>query len=440
MSKRGVKTILAVMVSAGALSGPLTSHAAGFAIIEQSVSGLGNSFAGVAASGEDATDMFYNPANMTQLSGTHYALGAHIIVPYTKFSGSATVSGVVPVSGGNGGDAGQVVAVPNFYYVRDLSPTMKFGLGINAPFGLETEYDRNWVGRYHAVKSQLQTVNINPAIATHINDRLSFGVGLNVQYMRAELTQAVDFAAICTAYSIGSCAGTPTTNDGFSRVKGDDWSWGYNLGLLYEVDPSTRLGAAYRSKMDQKLTGTARFSNTPAALQFANQFVDSNVRADITLPETVMLGAWHRVNARLAVMGGATWTRWSRFQELRIRYDSSQPDTVQPEQWKNSWRYSLGATYEYNSHWTLRGGVAYDETPIPSAALRTPRIPGNNRKWISVGAGYHPSMNVTVDLAYAHLFVSTTPINNTNATASTLSGSFDSHVDIVSAQVQWHFQ
>lgn len=438
----------------GATAGCLTAvvgqaQGAGFAIIEQGVTGLGNAYAGGAAVAEDASTIFFNPAGMTRLYGTHLEAGVHVISPTTEFrsSGTSQVVGAatVPLTGNDGGEAGETGVVPNFYYVRELGRDMRFGLGVNAPFGLATDYARGWEGRYHALRSELATVNINPAFAWKVTDRLSLGAGVNIQYIEAKLSQAVDFPTVCAGLfaagvgAAGACAGAPTTSDGEAELEGDDWGWGFNAGLMYELD-RTRFGLAYRSKVDQKLEGDVDFNNTPGALQGLGIFIDDGVSAQVSLPEMVSLSIHHELNPKVAIMGDVTWTNWSRFDELRVKFDTNpQADLVTPEEWDDSWRYSLGLSYRYNDSWTLRTGVAYDQTPIPSAELRTPRIPGNDRKWLALGASYRQSDRLQFDVGYAHLFVSDTPINNTNNTGATLVGSYESSVDILSAQLRWSF-
>lgn len=445
---------LAPVLAGTALLTALPAQGAGFALIEQSVSGLGNAFAGGSAAAEDATTVYFNPAGMTRLGETEYVLGAHIISPTTEFrsDGSSDVAGVVPLRGGNGGEAGETGLVPNFYYVRRLNRDLRFGLGLNAPFGLATDYEEGWEGRYHALRSEVRTLNINPALAWKVNEQLSLGAGINVQYAEVpELSSALDYPTICAGLatshpnpavraSAATCAGTPTTNDGKVELDGDDWSLGFNVGLLYELSDATRLGLAYRSKIDHELDGSATFSNTPAGLSNLGIFVNDGVTADISLPETLSLSAYHELNSRWAIMGDVTWTRWDRFDELRVKFKTNpQPDSVTPEQWENSFRYSLGLSYRYDDRWTLRTGVAYDQSPVPSAELRTPRIPGNGRRWLALGASYRYSDSMIFDVGYAHLFVRDTAINNTNETRATLSGSFESSVDILSAQVRWQF-
>ncbi len=405
-----------------------TVSAAGFAIIEQSVKGLGNAFAGGAAIADDPTTIFFNPAGMTRLGNKQqFVYGGHIIIPSAKFSDNGSNIGGTPLTGGDGGDAGEIAFVPNFYWVKPINGKLIFGLGVNAPFGLVTEYDSDWKGRYHAIKSDLMTININPSLAYRVNDKLSIGGGINAQYIDVELTNNV-------ALGGGQVA------DARAKVTGDDWGFGLNLGLLYEFNKGTRLGVAYRSKIDQSLQGSAEFddvsgSGALGAAQAGGFFLNTGAKADLTLPETLSISVYRQLNPKWAIMGDVTWTRWSRFKELRVRFDvGNQGDTVVPENWEDSYRYAVGLNYIKNQKWTLRGGIALDETPIPSAEFRTARIPGNDRKWLTFGATYKRSDKLTVDFGFAHLFISNTPINNTGSQGHILTGSYDADVNIISVQ------
>jgi len=428
------------------------SSAAGFALIEQSVSGLGNAYAGAAASAEDASTVFYNPAGLMYLEGNQLVAAGHIIKPSAEFSGSATTALGAPITGSDGGDAGDTSLIPNLYYSRKLPNNFVFGLGINAPFGLKTEYDASWVGRYHAIESDLKTVNINPAIAYKGGPNLSVGVGVNIQYIEATLSQAINQTSSCIgvvlaqnpgmdpATALAICGGLGvSTADATGEIEGDDWSYGYNFGLVYDVASGTRFGFAYRSKIKQELEGDARFTNADAFFTGNGLFVPTSVAANVTLPETVSFSLYHDINSRWAMLADATWTHWNRFQELRVDYASIQPDSVTVEDWTNSMRYSLGLNYRYDSAWLLRTGVAFDEEAIPNDAHRTPRIPGNDRTWLAIGARYQHSSALAFDIGYAHLFMDDTRIDHTSTTAGTITGEYDNAVDILSAQVNWTF-
>ena len=428
--------------------------ASGFALIEYSGSGLGNAYAGGAASAEDASTIMFNPAGMSLIEGQQLVGVLHYIHPTAGFnnqnSSSPATPGGAPLMGPDS-DGGRDAYVPNLYYVQPINNQTKFGLGINTPFGLATQYDDNWVGRYHAVESAVITININPSIAYQVNDAWSLGAGVNVQYIHVILSSAVDFGAICyAALGAGACTSlgvAPQQTDGFAKLTGDDISYGWNLGALYKLSDHTRLGVAYRSEITQDVTGNADFT-VPGAAAFATAsgaFVDTGLKSTVTLPGSLSASAYHNYDDKLAIMVDVTWTGWSKFEELRIVYDNAnQPDSVTTESWNNTLRYALGINYRIDEQLLFRAGMAYDETPLPIAERRTPRIPDNNRTWLSFGTQYKLDSHFIVDVGYSHLFVSKPEVNNTFESSvptlrATLQGNYDASVDILSAQVTWNF-
>jgi long-chain fatty acid transport protein len=457
MKQKKSKQVVASLAVAGAtISAGGEACASGFALVEQSVKQVGSAISGGAASAEDASTIFFNPAGMTRLGGKQAVAGGHIITPSTKFSGSATTNALVggaSISGGDGGEAGSTAFVPSLYYSHELNEKTWVGLGIGAPFGLSTEYDSDWVGRYHAIKSEVTTVNFNPSAAYKVNDQFSLGAGLNIMRATAELSNAVDYSMACLGSPLaaaGACTtlglntpGTSTT-DGSIVVEGEGWGYGFNLGVLYELTEQTRIGAAYRSKVKQELDGTANFTTpdgitVPAALNAV--LADSDATAEVELPASLSLSMTTQVAPKLELMADITWTQWSSFDELRIEFDNSlKEDSVQPEDWEDTYKFSVGLNYRQNQAWTWRCGLAYDQTPVPDAESRTPRIPGNDRKWIAAGFTYAASPAITIDFALAHLFVSDTDIDAMDSSfGHNLSGSYESDVNILSAQANWQF-
>ena len=267
------------------------------------------------------------------------------------------------------------------------------------------------------------------------------------------LTSMIDFGAACyAALNQATCdaqGNIPQQTDGFADLTGDNFSdlaWGLNLGLMYDFTPGTRLGVAWRSETKIKATGDAKFTvpGTASFIQDAGLFVNTGISAEITLPQTFSVSLAHEMN-KWQLLADITWTGWSSFEELRIKYDNpDQPDSVTTEDWNDTFRYSIGADYTLNNKWTLRGGLAYDETPVPSAERRTARIPGNSRTWLSLGGTYNINQSFIVDVGYSHLFIDETPINNTFESSidelnGTLNGTYDSSVDILSAQLRWNY-
>lgn len=452
------------------------ASAAGFALIENSASGMGNAFAGAAAVAEDASTIFFNPAGLTKLTKPQMIFAGHIISTTADFQdkGSSvnpalTGGTVVPGSiQGPNDDGGGIGLVPNFYYARPLNDKMVFGLGINAPFGLETEYDDDWVGRYHGIHSAVQTVNFNPSIGYKVNDKLSIGAGISIQYIHADLTSAVDSAAIClsaagasaadaldvptcTAVGLGLDAVGTGTKDSKAELEADNVAYGFNLGMTYDFTDKTRIGASYRSGIEQEADGDAKFSvdsslqlvlpgiNAGLALQNSALLTNTGITATVDLPDTASFAIAHQATPKVQILGGITWTGWSSFEELRINYNSGQADTFTEEAWEDVMRYSIGLNYAHSDKITLRTGIAFDEEAIPDTLHRTPRIPGNDRTWLAFGAGYDYSEKIHIDVGFAHLFVDETPADHTDENGYTFRGEYDADVNILSAQLNWNF-
>lgn len=435
------KTILNTAVTTALLLMAGQAGASGFALIEQG-SGLGNAFAGGAASAEDAATVFYNPAGMSRLDGSQISVGGAFIKPSAQYSG--TISGLTPLQTagtGAGGDAGGMAFVPNMYYTRQIDDKMHAGIGINAPFGLQTDYDATWMGRFQAVKSKIQTINLNPSISYDVSDTLSVGAGLNYQHISGELTSISNYSAAIYKATSG---GTAIPNlEGLSTMTGSDSGWGYNFGALFKLDPKTRVGVAYRSLIKYKLSGEVKFANRPASLAAA--LPDQAVTLDITMPDSFSMSAVHQYGDKLEVMADATWTGWSVFQTLDVKKtNGTSLGAATPENWKDTWRVSVGTSYHYNEQWTARAGFAFDQAPVPDA-YRTVRIPDADRTWLALGGQYKPDAASTLDFGYAHLFVKSGSINQSAAANPELSGkgylvgSYSSSVDIVSVQYGYKF-
>jgi long-chain fatty acid transport protein len=418
-----------------------SAFASSFGLIDHSVSGMGTAYAIGSAGIDDASTIFYNPAGMSRLHGSHVSGGLHIIRADTEFKngrgiytpGLPGVGGTPYPQGKTKDDIDLTVALPSGYLSHQYSNTVWFGIGVNAPFGLETDYSKNWVGRYHSIKSELLTININPSMAFKINDKATLGFGVSALYGDGELTNAAD---------VGLAVGAPGAFDHKVKLTGDDWGYGFNLGLLLQPTQNTRLGLHYRSEIDLTLDGDAKVSGP-----IVNRKQDAKL--DVTLPDSVSLSGYYGISRRWGLMADVTWTEWSDIKTLRTKVqDGSQSLAVWD--YDDSFRFAIGAEYRYNQAWLFRTGVAYDETPVPSADLRSPRVPDNDRTWLTFGTTYRYSPAITFDFGYAHLFVNDPKLkgvsDNHDPTAGQptgahrLSGEYDASVDILSAQVNWKFR
>ncbi|MGB3293560.1 MAG: OmpP1/FadL family transporter [Phormidesmis sp.] len=428
---------LALATGLSLLSAP--ALASGFALTEQSVSNLGAAGSAGAAGLDDISTIHWNPAGLMRLPEENGVSGAgYIIFSNINFKneGSFVVPGL-QATGSDGGNAGVTSFIPNLYGAYSLSDRARIGIGITTPFGLATEYNSDWVGRYQAIKSELVTININPTAAYQVSNNFAVGAGVSLQYAEAELTNAIDFGGILASRGAPVL---PQSADGAVNISGSDWSVGFNLGLLYEPTETTRVGLTYRSPVNHTLRGDADFSVPALAtpLTATGQFTDTSATADLNLPDTIALGVHQEITPQLDLTADLTWTNWSDFRELRVDFDSPQPDSVVPENWNDTIRVAMGLTYEIDDAWKVRGGVAYDPTPAPQAFM-TARIPDSDRTWVALGVSYEPTDNLSLDLAYTHIFVAGRRINNAEPGTGTLIGSYDNSVDIVGAQVNWRF-
>lgn len=469
---------------AAAVGGALLTVAAGqafgsaFALQEQNASGLGHAYAGGAAAAEDVSTIFYNPAGLVRLTTAQIVVAGNLICPSAKFSNNASQPAALQTLGGTGGDAGSCAVVPNLYLGIPFADKWSFGLGINAPFGLKTEYDSSWLGRFQAIESKVETININPALSWEPTKNLTVGAGVSWQKVKATLTNNVNYAALYAGGQdgkggvtglvlagvippsagqalIGAAAGLQSG----ANVTGDDNAWGWNVGVLWQVSPQTRIGAAYRSYIKYTVGGTVSFNNPTAAdlgplpptlapigAQVVNgvnaQLANGNVSLALKVPETANLSIFHQFNNQWDLMADVQYTGWSSVQQLQVVRSTGVVLETLPENFRNTWRYSVGANYRYNDNWIFRGGLAYDQSPVNSTD-RSPRLPDNNRTWIALGTQYKFNPNWALDVAYAYIFIDNASINNNGGNTAAyglINGSYKANVNILGMQVTYTFK
>ena len=405
--------------------------AAAFQLKETSALDLGNAFAGAGSAADSAATVFTNPAGMTQLPGLQVAAGLSLILPSFRFRGTARDGAGRLISGESDRDGGRSAIVPYNHVSYRVTPDLAVGLSLTSPFGLATYYGAGFVGRYQADKTDLKTLNINPAIAYQVTPWLSVGAGVSAMYARAEFASSINSSAL---------AGQPL-QDGFFRLRGDDWGFGYNVGVLVQPGPATRIGLAYRSRVQQDFVGTVTYNLPPQLLANAalrERFRSGAGNAKVVLPDTASLGITQGFGADWTVSAEVVWTNWSQFKNLTATRDNGTVLTTQPQRYDNSYFVALGASYRVTDSLTLRGGVAFDKTPV-SSAYRAARVPDESRTWLAIGASYTVLPGVTVDAGYAHLFVQDSRINEATRTGDRLQGEFRNRVDVLSVGVRTVF-
>jgi len=399
-------------VAVVALFVAVSLHAAAWKLEVMGGRALGSAYASGAAFPGDASTVWFNPAGMMLLKDPSITATLPVIDLVINYhdAGTSTGLGGLPLSGATTKNGGTVVAVPDLYAVRPIGDRLALGIGFNTPFGLGTNYGRGWVGRYQAVQTQLVVYNLNPSAAFKINDQFSVGGGIDIQYATGKLSSAIDFGTIGASLGLPLA---PQQHDGFVEIRGHDWSVGWNGGLLWHPSDRTRLGVAYRSNTSADLRGPAQFTVPPEAsvLTSTGAFTNTRARASLPMPEAWSFGVVQSITPRVALLGDATRTRWSRQQQLSVTFENPvQPPIAQPSNWSDTWRFSLGAEFKASDRLTLRGGIADERTPVPDAT-REPRIPEANHRWYAVGATWTHSKRLDIDAFLVHLTTDAAPIN-----------------------------
>ena len=387
----------------GSLLVATSAFAGGFAIREQSTTGLGKAFADSAA-GSDLSSMFWNPAAVTTKDGLNSSSSATLIVPDTKITPTA----------GSATSMDELGFVGASYYNYQFSPQLYVGLSINAPFGLVSDANNNsWAGAQLNRRSEIMTINAAPTIGYKIAPNLSVAAGLQIEYISARLEQAV-------IAPIGPSA----------VIKGDDTAVGFTLGALYKNEESgTSIGVGFRSMISHELDGTTHIPGvTPLTA----------TKAVIDTPEMVTASIRQQVTDSLALMANVEWTNWSRLKQLVVSPGfGGGADIVENFSWNNSWFISGGAEMQLTDQLTVRTGLGYEQTPVPTLT-RGARLPDSDRIWLSLGGSYKWSDSTTLDFGYTHLFFEDANISPLNPLIP--NADIDNSIDIVSVGLRMKWQ
>jgi long-chain fatty acid transport protein len=387
---------------------PGNATAGGFGVREQSISGLGAAYAGVAA-GYDLSSIYWNPAGASIAQSLQMESDGAFLAQHAHMTGTASLespsgsSVELPFLDANSGEILDPAFVSAMYSAMPLSDRLSIGVGTNSPFGLTTKPEhRNWAGKFEATTSKLFTLNLNPVASYRVTERLVVGVGAQFEYIDARLKSAFP--------GVGGLAG-PNPN---VAINGDDIGFGYTLGILWSPLEWTNLGLGFRSSVDHTLDGD---------LLVPHFTTKSGVSADLETPEIATASIRQKVSDRLTLLGTLEWTNWSNLGLVTIKARGNNPllgvkrgDTVTalPLNWDDGWFFSGGAEFEFNDHITVRSGVAYEISPIRNAIQRTPRSPDTDRIWASVGATYKYSEMTSFDIGYSHVFFKDGPIDRSS--------------------------
>jgi len=393
-----------------AFSGAAT--ASGFQLFEQNASGIGNAFAGSAASAENASTIYFNPAGMTQLQAHEVSAGVSAVDPSFSFTDKGSSVGFLAGTG-EGGNAGGWAFIPNGYASWGLTKDLYIGIGVGAPFGLKTEYDDRWLGAAQSTKFEIKTININPSIAYRVTDSVSLGAGLNWQQIKAEYVRKAGTASTGLSHVV-------------STMNLEDSAWGWNIGGLFRLSPSTKVGLSYRSRVKYSTSGDVKLQDdgsgigtaTAGALIGAGR--QSDVAASLTVPDTFIMSVTQKLSDKWEMLGDVSWTGWSSIPKVDIMRTSGalngQNAQTLGTDFRDTWRVALGANYIYNNAWKLKFGMAYDQTPVKGADTRLTSLPDNDRVWFSFGTQWTPDKASRLDLGVSYIYVKDSKINNDQTT------------------------
>jgi long-chain fatty acid transport protein len=382
----------------------VTAMAGGFSVREQSTEAQGTSFAGVAAGTEGLSAMFWNPATLSNNNdkGLISEMNSALIMPdISADNGNGSLGGQA-----KSGNIGKLALVPSSYWSYGLNEDLTLGVSLNAPYGSVTNADE-WAGSPHGDKSEVVTYNLNPAAAYRIGDMLTVGAGIQAEFMKVNINSRL-----------------PSGTEIF-KTKGDSLGFGITAGVLFQPAAGTDIGIGFRSSVKHKIEGNG----------FRGAF-SGDVTAAYSSPEMITFGISQAVTEDFRLKAGVEWANWSRFQELRIKNAATGATVaLTPEEWKDSWFFSVGGEYDVNDALTVRAGLGYEKSPVPDET-RTPRLPDNDRLWLSAGGSYQITESMRASLAFTHIRLDDAPISLAPAAApgvpASLKADFKGYTNIVS--------
>jgi long-chain fatty acid transport protein len=468
---------LPLIIAAALSTLSASALASGYRFGSQSVAAQGTADAN-AAEANDASTIFYNPAGLSRLDGLQLNLGATVVVPHSTYQDSGSTHFTGAPTGGTAahGYAPDSVTAPSLYVSKKVNDQWAVGLGLFVPYGAKLNYGNTWTGRYALTDVKLEAVTLNPSASFKLNEHHAFGFGIMAEHFNADLGQAVDVPGSIAALSSPAAAaararllgtivalgGNPaalgSAQDAHASITGKDWGYGFNLGYMYTMDANTRFGIAYRSSVAHSLAGDAVWDFSMVTndqivnhiLAASGHRVNSASMVKLRTPETLSLNAFHQFDAKWDGMADLTWTRNSRLGDLHIQFPNTvEGDLVIRQQWKNTLRLALGTNYRYNDKVTLRAGLAYDESPVPSAQLTDPALPDSDRYQLSLGASYKLSPKSSIDVAYSFLDfknASTSYTNDCNplnptctGNGETTRGTYKTHLQLLGVAYNYKF-
>jgi long-chain fatty acid transport protein len=413
----------------------LASHAfaSGFQLWEQDGASVGNYHAGRAAIAEDASTNFYNPAGLVRIHNQQLIVGGVPILTNFIYKGTVAVNnlGDTPVTVTDQG--GGFNFAPDLHYAAPITDKLVFGFSVVSPFGLKTDYGNNTNLRYAATLSSLQVIDAAPSLGYAINDHISLGAGLDIERARSE------FDLVATAFD--------SSNDTDGGGEGWSTALGFHAGVLFQFSEQTRLGMSYQSKVKHRLRGHSTFVGPLANDVDGGEQYSGNYFTAVTLPATSSLSIFHVLNPRVDLMGTITYTQWDVFKDVVMDNvaaieDGESSNTVTviiPENYKNTWNYSIGGNIHVNERFFIRTGLGYDQSPSNDQD-RDVQLPDGDRVAVALGGHFQATKTLALDLSWTHFFEMNPPIDVSQTIGdqtTTTVGSVNANADVYGLQIKW---
>lgn len=430
------------------------ASAQGYYVDEQSALRLGDAFSGGAASASDASTAFYGPAAILKVKD-EIVINLAAIDMKSTLKGSAETLGGAPISGEKA-ENDSLDLLPTFYMVHQLSEGFAMGLFVNAPYATGADFGDDSIARYQTTESEITGIDAGLSLAFQVTDNVSIGGSMIAQYVNAKTAVAINTVALCLGSAVETAIGcdnigidTSTLGssdlDGSFVMEGHNTAIGFSLGTLIDFSANSRLGINYRSRIAHDLTGSATVEFPDAASTFMNLAELENTTAagsvQLSTPEVANISYFHQLG-NLALQADYSWTKWSRYDQVKVQSTNSTvamlAATPQEYNWTESQRIAVGASYRFSPAFTLRGGMAFDSTPIEDDKTKVD-FAFDDYKALSLGMSYAFTDSLTMDVGLQHTMTQKRDIdqNDLSTAAARLQGEVTTEVNSYALGLRW---
>ena len=333
--------------------------AAGLWVNEMGTPDLGTAAAGRAALAEDAATVFGNPAGMTSLQ----ARSCWSAPSWSTATSSSTAAPARRSAAATAANASGLIPGGSLFYAQNVTPDVSLGFWSGSYFAGGVQYDDGWSGRYYGTKAELITLGAGINAAYRVNDWLSIGGGPLVLYGTLEQK-----AAINNVLDGGQ--------DGSYEFDDDELGFGGMAGILLEPRAGTRIGVTYISPVELDFKDRLSTNNLGPVLQGlkdAGVILDGHIDLGITVPQQVMVSAYHRLNDRLSIMGNLVWQDWSAFGKPDVSAASVTNETFDLD-YDDTFGFALGLQFAFAERWLWSAGGGFETSPM-SKGERSPNLP-----------------------------------------------------------------